>query len=79
MADAKPRSLLATNRLAAGIAVGSLLALVGAWYLYRTGMITALLPAHGPPADAIPLSLLLAAVLVALVVWSWNRLLSWFG
>ena len=72
------RSRIANNRLAVVIVLGSLLAIVTVGWLYRAGLLDSLVPARGPAADALPMYFLVAAILVALVVWSWGRLLSWF-
>lgn len=79
MADPnRERSRIANNRLAVAVVVGSLLAAVAAAWLYRVGLFEAVVPERGPAADALPLYVLSAVALVALVVWSWGRLLSWF-
>ena len=79
MADStRERSRIADNRLAVAVVVGSLLAAVAAAWLDRAGLFEALVPARGPAADALPLYVFSAVALVALVLWSWGRLLSWF-
>ncbi|MFP8951950.1 hypothetical protein ACLI4Z_03100 [Natrialbaceae archaeon A-arb3/5] len=69
-------SQIADNRLAASVAVGSLIVLAAVWVLYWVGVLDSLVPAHGPAADAVPLYLLIAVVAIVLVVWSWTRVLS---
>lgn len=75
----RERSRIANNRLAVAIVVGSLLVAAAIGLLYRAGLVDYLVPARGPPADAVPLYFLVAVFLLALVVWSWGRLVSWFG
>ena len=72
------RSRIANNRLAAAIAVGSVIAVIAVGLLYRVGLLDFLVPARGPPVDALPLYLLVAVIVPLLVFWSWSRLLSWF-
>ncbi|WP_440766217.1 hypothetical protein [Natronorubrum sp. DTA7] len=74
----REQSRIANNRLAVAVVVGSLLVLAAVGLFYRTGLGTALVPSHGPAADAVPLFGLIAVVLLVLVVWSWGRLFSWF-
>ncbi|ELY42727.1 hypothetical protein [Natronorubrum tibetense] len=74
----RSQSQIADNRLAIAVVVGSLLVAAFAILIVRAGLIDALLPAHGPPADAAPLYLLALVAAVALAAWSWNRFLSWF-
>ncbi|WP_436347221.1 hypothetical protein [Natronorubrum sp. FCH18a] len=74
----REQSRIANNRLAVAVVVGSLLVLAAVGLLYRTGLLDYVVPTHGPAADAVPLYFLIAAALLALVVWSWSRLVSWF-
>ena len=79
MADStREPSRIANNRLAVAVVVGSLAVAVVVTALYRAGVLEFLVPERGPAADALPLYFLSAVVLVALVVWGWGRLLSWF-
>lgn len=70
------QSRVETNRMAVAAAVGSLLVALALALLYWTGLLAALVPEHGPAADAVPLYVLLAVVFLALVVWGWQRFLS---
>ncbi|MXV61755.1 hypothetical protein GS429_06680 [Natronorubrum sp. JWXQ-INN-674] len=74
----RDRSTLENNRLAAAVVAGSILAVASAAVLYWSGRLEFLMPARGPAADAVPLYVMAVVVLLALVVWSWNRLFSWF-
>lgn len=74
----REQSRIDNNRLAAAVVAGSLVVAALAAVLYRAGWIEYLVPAHGPAADAVPLYFLIVVALLALVVWSWNRLFSWF-
>ncbi|GAB3026524.1 hypothetical protein [Natronobiforma cellulositropha] len=67
------------NRTAASIAGGSLVVIVGVAIAYWGGVLESLIPPGGPAADAIPLIVVVSVLLVALVVWSWGRVLSWLG
>ncbi|WP_137291342.1 hypothetical protein [Natronorubrum halophilum] len=75
----REQSRIANNRLAVALVVGSLLVVAAVGALYRSGILGALLPARGPAVDAVPLYVLVAVSSLALVVWGWSRLLSWFG
>lgn len=70
------RSRIANNRLAAAAAGGSVLVAALTAVLYRLEALAYLVPEHGPAADALPLYLLTALAVVALVVWGWMRFLS---
>ncbi|WP_440770069.1 hypothetical protein [Natronorubrum sp. DTA28] len=74
----REQSRIANNRLAVAVVVGSLLVLSAVGLLYRTGLLEDIVPTYGPAADAAPLYVLMAVALLALVVWSWGRLFSWF-
>ncbi|WP_049922500.1 hypothetical protein [Halopiger djelfimassiliensis] len=77
MSGPKPeRSRIATNRMAVAIVVGSIVVAVALAGLYWSGALEAFVPDRGPAADAVPLYLLLAGLSVALVLWSWKRVLS---
>ncbi|ELY58658.1 hypothetical protein [Natronolimnohabitans innermongolicus] len=71
-------SRLATNRLALVVVVCSLLVAAAVVFLARADAIAAVVPEHGPAADAVPLYLLAAVGVLVLIAWSWGRLLSWF-
>jgi hypothetical protein len=74
----REHSRIANNRLAAAVVVGSLCLAVAVWLLFRAGLVGELFPEYGPAADAVPLYLLVGLVLVGLVIWSWQRVLSFF-
>ncbi|WP_265109801.1 hypothetical protein [Halosolutus halophilus] len=74
----RDRSTVEENRMAAMIVVGSVLVAVGLAILHRYGWLEVLVPAGGPAIDAVPLILFLIAVAIALTIWGWKRVLSFF-
>lgn len=68
-------SRIATNRAAAAIAVGSLLVAGAIALLARRNLLEALV-ARGIAIDALPMYLLVVALVLWLVIWSWSRLMS---
>lgn len=69
---------VANNRLAVVVAAGSLLAAVAVTLLYLTGSLARLFPERLPEVTALPVYAIGVLCLIALVVWSWDRVVSFF-
>lgn len=65
--------------MSAMIVVGSLLVAIGVTVLYWYDWFAVLVPNEGPVIDAVPLLLFLGVCLIALTIWGWGRLLSFFN
>jgi protein-S-isoprenylcysteine O-methyltransferase Ste14 len=74
----RSRSRIADNRLAAAVVVGSICLGVVGWLLFEVGLFDDVVLEVTPPADAAPLYLLAVLIAFGLVVWSWQRVLSFF-
>lgn len=72
------RSRIANNRLAVAVVVGSLCLVAAVWLVAQAGLLDELISGQGPAADAVPLYLLVGLVTVGLIIWSWQRFLSFF-
>jgi hypothetical protein len=72
------RSRIADNRLAAAVVAGSICLVAVGWLLFEVGLLDDVALEVAPPADAAPLYLLAVLLVVGLVVWSWQRVISFF-
>lgn len=71
-------SRISKNRFAVAVVSGSVLLLGGLALLYWVGFIDQLTAMRPPEIASLPLYLIGVLGVLAIVVWSWRRLLSFF-